>query len=61
MQKGREVADDFGKKVGRAAESLSKQSENIAKSNIFQSVTQVFGLVFSYCYFLKVNGQSFSC
>jgi len=35
------MAEGVSKTVERAAESVSKQSENITQSNIFQSVSQV--------------------
>lgn len=40
VRKGKEVAEGVSKTVERAAESVSKQSENITQSNIFQSVSQ---------------------
>ena len=42
VQRGKEMAEEVSKTVERAAESVSKQSETIAQSNIFQSVSQVW-------------------
>jgi predicted membrane protein len=42
VQRGKEMAEEVSKTVERAAESVSKQSESIAQSNIFQSVSQVW-------------------
>ena len=41
LRKGKEMAEGVSRTVERAAESVSKQSETITQSNIFQSVSQV--------------------
>jgi import inner membrane translocase subunit TIM44 len=41
VRKGKQMAEGVSKTVGRAAETVSKQSENLTQSNIFQSVSQV--------------------
>ena len=40
-QKGRKIAADLSAGVERTAETLSKQTEQLAQSNVFQSVAHV--------------------
>jgi len=40
-KKGKEWVDEIGKTVGKTAEAVSKQGEQISQSNIYKSVSQV--------------------
>ena len=42
-KKGKEFVDDISKTVGKTAESVKEHGENIARSQVFRSVSEASG------------------